>query len=59
MESPHLRVATERRQYLGEIRTAKQIGDHQARKQLVLDYLEERNALIRDFYTESYGARFK
>jgi hypothetical protein len=46
MENPYLRLATERRQYLGEIRTARQIGDDGARRQLILDYLSEKAATL-------------
>ena len=46
MENPSLRLATERRQYLREIQTARQINDEEARRQLILDYLEEKAATL-------------
>ena len=56
-ENPGKRVATERSQYLGEIRTGRQLGDHDARRALIHDYLDERNYLIDNFYTKPYGGR--
>lgn len=54
-ENPSLRVATERRQYLGEVRLARSVGDNVARRQFIMDYLEERSALVDRFYTNPYG----
>jgi uncharacterized Zn-binding protein involved in type VI secretion len=56
-ENPSVRVATERRQYLGEIRTAKEIGDPTACRQLIEDYLGERKYLVDNYYTKPYGSR--
>jgi RHS repeat-associated protein len=56
-ENPGARVATERSQYLGEIRTARQLGDQSARRALIQDYLSERNYIIENFYTKPYGGR--
>ena len=47
LQNPSLRLATERRQYLREIRTAREIGDQGARGQLILDYLGEKAAIGR------------
>jgi hypothetical protein len=45
-ENPWRWVATERRQYLQEIRTAKQLGDSKARAQLIQDYVNERRYIL-------------
>jgi hypothetical protein len=55
MENPSLRLASERSQYLGEIRTARELGDQTARRELIMDYLQERNLLIETWYTRPYG----
>lgn len=47
MQNPRMLRATERSQYLGEIRTARQIGDETARRQLTLDYLDRKAELFR------------
>jgi hypothetical protein len=39
-------IATERRQYLDEIRTAKRLGDSEAREQLIKNYVEERRQIV-------------
>jgi hypothetical protein len=54
-ENPELRLATERRQYLQEIRTAREFGDDAARKQLILDYSNEKQYLIDNYYFKSDG----
>ena len=54
-ENPSLRLATERRQYLSEIKLARTSNDYIARKELILDYLEEKTALIDRFYEKPYG----
>lgn len=54
-ENPSLRVATERRQYLAEINFAKSVGNLNVRKQLIMDYLEEKSILVDRFYTRPYG----
>jgi YD repeat-containing protein len=56
-ENPSARVATERSQYLGEIQTARHLGDQGARRALIQDYLGERNYLVENYYTKPYGAR--
>lgn len=56
-ENPSARVATERRQYLGEIRTARELGDTTARRQLIEDYLGEKKYLIDNYYTKPYGSK--
>jgi hypothetical protein len=55
-ENPGARVATERRQYLGEIRTARELGDPTARRQLIEDYLDEKKYLIDNYYSKPYGS---
>lgn len=54
-ENPGARMATERRQYLGEIGTARELGDTAARRQLIQDYLGEKNYLIENYYNRPYG----
>ena len=54
-ENPSLRVASERRQYLQEISTAREVGDNTARRALIEDYLEERQYIIDNFYQTPYG----
>lgn len=54
-ENPSLRVASERRQYLQEISTAREVGDNSARRALIEDYLEERQYIIDNFYQTPYG----
>ncbi|UXU87589.1 hypothetical protein [Burkholderia sp. S-53] len=56
-ENPSARLATERRQYLGEIRTARSLGDAAARRQLIEDYLGEKRYLIDNYYFNPYGFR--
>jgi hypothetical protein len=56
-ENPSARLATERRQYLGEIHTAKELGDNTARRQLIEDYLGEKKYLIDNYYTRPYGSK--
>jgi phage tail protein X len=55
MENPSARLSSERSQYLGEIRTARQLADQTARRDLIIDYLRERNVLIETWYTRPYG----
>ncbi len=55
IEEPSLRLASERRAYLQEIKLAKIIDDQVARRQLILDYLEEKQYLIDRFYEHPYG----
>lgn len=47
MQNPRMLRATERSQYLGEIRTAREIGDKTARRQLILDYLDRKAEIFR------------
>ncbi len=54
-ENPRLRIVSERRQYLQEIRTARKIGDNKARRALIQDYLEEKKYIIDNFYETPYG----
>jgi hypothetical protein len=56
-ENPNARVATERRQYLVEIRTAQGLGDTTARRQLIEDFLSEKKYLIDNYYTKPYGTK--
>jgi hypothetical protein len=56
-ENPQFRVATERSQYLSEIRTARQLGDTSAQRQLMQDYLTERQYLIDNFYFKPNGEK--
>lgn len=56
-ENPGARMATERGQYLGEIRTARELGDTTARRQLIEDYLGEKKYLIDNYYTKPYGSK--
>lgn len=49
-ENPDFRLASECCQYLGEIRTARQLGDDTARAQLIRDYLGEKNDLVDRYY---------
>ena len=56
-ESPSARAAPERRQYLGEIRTAGKLGDTTARRQLIEDYFGEKKYLIDNYYTKPYGSK--
>lgn len=55
-ENPSARLSTERSQYLGEIRTARELGDQIARRQLIQDYLSEKKYLIDNYYTKPYGS---
>jgi hypothetical protein len=54
-ENPEFRLATERRQYLQEIKTARELGDGTARRQLTVDYLNEKQYLIENYYFKSDG----
>lgn len=54
-KSPELIVATERRQYMGEIGFAGRIGDQGARRTLIENYLSERNRTIENYYQRPYG----
>ncbi|KQO16493.1 hypothetical protein ASF11_10020 [Acidovorax sp. Leaf76] len=54
-ESPDFRLASEPSQYLGEIRTARQLGDDAARAQLIRDYLGEKSYLIDRYYFTQDG----
>lgn len=56
-ENPQFRVGTERSQYLGEIRTARQLGDTGARRMLIQDYLNERQYLIERYYFTPDGVK--
>jgi LysM domain len=56
-ENPSMRLATERSQYLNEIRTARELGDTTARRQLIQDYLSEKKYLIDNYYTKPYGSK--
>lgn len=56
-ENPQFRVATERRQYLYEIKTARQAGDADARRMLIQDYLSERQYLIDTYYFAPDGTK--
>jgi uncharacterized Zn-binding protein involved in type VI secretion len=56
-ENPAARLATERRQYLGEIRTARKLGDTTARRQLIEDYRGEKIYLIENYYPKPYGSQ--
>lgn len=56
-ENPSARLSTERSQYLGEIRTARELGDQTARRELIQDYLGEKNYLIDNYYTAPYGSK--
>lgn len=55
-ENPSARLASERRQYLGEIRMARELGDTTARRQLIEDYLGEKRYLIENYYSKPYGS---
>jgi hypothetical protein len=55
---PELIVATERSQYLGEIRFARQLGDVGARRTLIQNYLRERNYIIDTYYQRPYGGPY-
>ena len=55
---PELRVATERRQYLNEIRFAREIGDDNARRTLIQNYLNERKDIVDNYYQRPYGGRY-
>ena len=57
--NPRTRVASERRQYLQEIRLARILRDDTARRELIRDYLSERAALIERFYEKPYGTRWR
>ncbi len=56
-KKPELIVSTERRQYLGEIRTARQVGDKNARKTLIQNYLDEKKTLVDRYYQRPYGGK--
>lgn len=52
---PELRLATERRQYLQELRFAKEYGDMRSRQILAENYLSEKEYIVSNFYTREYG----
>ncbi|NRR28664.1 hypothetical protein HSX11_00390 [Oxalobacteraceae bacterium] len=54
-ENPRARIDTERTQYLREIRIARRFGAATARRQLINDYLAERNYLVETYYIVAYG----
>jgi hypothetical protein len=54
-EQPELIVKTERRQYLHELRFAKECNDLNARKALTKHYLDERNKIVERYYQRNYG----
>ena len=56
-ENPRLIVNTERRQYLGEIRFSREVGDVNARRTLIQNYLNERNSIVEKYYQRPYGKR--
>jgi hypothetical protein len=56
-ENPSARLATERSQYLGEIRAARELGDTTARRALIEDYIGEKKYLIDNCYTKPYGSK--
>jgi len=56
-QQPELIVATERRQYLEEIRFAREVGDVNGRI-LIQNYLSERNAIVGKYYQRPYGGSF-
>ncbi|GAA6152199.1 hypothetical protein [Pseudoteredinibacter isoporae] len=56
-KKPELILSTERRQYLGEIRTAREIGDTSARRTLIENYLNEKNYIIDRYYQRPYGGK--
>ncbi|MAQ27664.1 MAG: hypothetical protein CMK83_25940, partial [Pseudomonadales bacterium] len=56
-KKPELILSTERRQYLGEIRTAREIGDTSARRTLIENYLDEKNYIIDRYYQRPYGGK--
>ncbi|MBA2655338.1 MAG: hypothetical protein H0U71_09800 [Gammaproteobacteria bacterium] len=57
-QRPELIVATERRQYLAEIRFARSLGDMNGRKILIQNHLKERNYIIDNYYQRPYGLPF-
>jgi hypothetical protein len=57
-KSPELIVATERSQYLGEIRFARELGDTSARWTLIENYLRERNYIVDTYYQRPYGGKY-
>ncbi|WP_157838874.1 hypothetical protein [Achromobacter sp. DH1f] len=57
-KNPELIIATERRQYLGEIGFARRIGDQGARRTLIENYLSERNRTIENYYQRPYGGAY-
>tara|TARA_B100000745_G_scaffold219121_1_gene145862 strand:+ start:177 stop:839 length:663 start_codon:yes stop_codon:yes gene_type:complete len=56
-KKPELILSTERRQYLGEIRTAREVGDRSARRTLIENYLNEKNYIIDRYYQRPYGGK--
>ncbi len=56
-KKPELILSTERRQYLGEIRTAREVGDVDARKALIKNYLNEKNYIVERYYQRPYGGK--
>lgn len=57
-KNPELIVATERSQYLNEIRFSRQIGDDGARRTLIENYFSERNRTITNYYQRPYGGSY-
>ncbi|MCD4498302.1 LysM peptidoglycan-binding domain-containing protein [Chromobacterium vaccinii] len=57
-KSPELIVATERSQYLSEIRFARELGDTSARRTLTENYLRERNYIVDTYYQRPYGGKY-
>ncbi len=55
MKNPSFRVQSERRQYLQEIRSAKDINDQISRQTLIKNYLNERADIVDKFYQKKYG----
>jgi hypothetical protein len=56
-ENPRLIANTERRQYLGEVRFSREVGDVNARRTLTQNYLNERNSIVEKYYQRPYGTR--
>jgi|GEM_PF-2044187 len=52
---PELWLASERRQYLAEIRFARELGDENARRILIQNYLDEKTYIINRYYQRPYG----
>lgn len=54
-KNPQLIIATERKQYLAEIKLARELGDYNARKILTRNYLAEKEDIISKYYQQPYG----